>query len=187
MHSLLYYHPSICHRCFSRFSPRFLKFNVFKYQGLAIFDYDEIIKEKLYQFKGCSDYELKSIFLEYFAHYLSIKYHGYIMVPAPSYIESNNKRGFNHVKEIFSLLKLKMCSCIHKIDDVKQSDCSASEREKIGKHLLIDLNINLYKKKVLIVDDVFTTGSTVKAMIKLLEKCKPKRIKILVMSKTKIT
>ena len=109
------------------------------------------------------------------------------MVPAPSYIESNNKRGFNHVKEIFSLLKLKMCSCIHKIDDVKQSDCSASEREKIGKHLLIDLNINLYKKKVLIVDDVFTTGSTVKAMIKLLEKCKPKRIKILVMSKTKIT
>ena len=40
-------------------------------------------------------------------------------------------------------------------------------------------------KKVLIVDDVFTTGSTVNAMIDLIKPKNPKKIKILVMSKTR--
>lgn len=154
-------------------------------KALSIFDYDDLIKEKLYQFKGCSDYELKTVFLEYFANYLKLKYHGFVLVPAPSYITSDDKRGFNHVVEMFSLLNLDMCCCIHKINDVKQSDCSAKEREEISKHLKIDENVSLKNKKVLIVDDVYTTGSTVKAMINLLKRCNPKKIKVLVMSKTK--
>ena len=109
------------------------------------------------------------------------------MIPAPSYSESDKQRGFNHVQEMFSILKLKMCCCIHKINDVKQSDGTSLQRQEIGKHLSIDLNAKLENKKLLIVDDVFTTGSTVKAMINLLKKCHPKKIKILVMSKTKMT
>lgn len=184
-HNLFYPGPTICHRCFSKFSPRFLKFKVANCKALSIFDYDDLIKEKLYQFKGCSDYELKSIFLEYFANFLKLKYHGFLLVPAPSHITSDEKRGFNHVVEMFSLLHLKMISCIHKIDDVKQSDCSAKEREEIIKHLKIDENAPLKNKKILIVDDVYTTGSTVKAMIRLINRYKPKKIEVLVMSKTK--
>ncbi len=86
---------------------------------------------------------------------------------------------------MFSLLNLDMCCCIHKTSDVKQSDCSAKQRQEIGKHLAIDENVHLKNKKVLIVDDVFTTGSTVRAMIKLILRCKPKKIEVLVMSKTK--
>lgn len=106
-------------------------------------------------------------------------------MPAPSYITSDEKRGFNHVVEMFSLLHLKMITCIHKIDDVKQSDCSSKQREEIIKHLKIDENAPLKNKKILIVDDVYTTGSTVKAMIRLINRYKPKKIEVLVMSKTK--
>ena len=151
---------------------------------MNLYNYDDQIKEKLYQFKGCFDIELGKVFLEYYLMYLRIKYFGYILVPAPSYKTSDEERGFNHVVEIFSSLKMKMCRCIHKINDIKQSDLSAKERQNIGKNLIIKNGEELTNKKVLIVDDVFTTGSTIKAMINLTEKYKPKKIKILVLSKT---
>ena len=46
-------------------------------------------------------------------------------------------------------------------------------------------DLERHNKKVLIVDDVCTTGSTIKAMIKLLNSKKPKQIKVLVLSHTK--
>ena len=39
-------------------------------------------------------------------------------------------------------------------------------------------------KKVLLVDDVFTTGSTVRACLNLLKKEKPRKLAVLTMSKT---
>ena len=151
---------------------------------MNIFNYDEIVKEKLYQLKGCFDIELGTVFLEYFQPYLKLKYLGYQIIPAPSYYEHDQIRGFNHVEVIFSSLKMKMLKCIEKITDVIQSDLSAKERENIKKNLIIKNGEQITGKKILIVDDVFTTGSTIKAMINLVKKYHPKKIKILLLSKT---
>ena len=105
-------------------------------------------------------------------------------MPAPSSKEADEERGFNHVVEMFKSLKLKMLTCIHKTTNVKQSDLNAEERKNIKDHLFID-DVDLSNKKILIVDDVYTTGSTVKAMIELIKSKNPKKIKVLVMSKTK--
>lgn len=159
------------------------EFKIDEVECLHIYFYNEKIKSLLYQFKGCRDYELKSIFLEYYADYLNVKYYGYLMIPAPSFKENDEERGFNHVQEIFKFLNLKTCYCIHKIKKIKQADLTTKEREKIKDVLEID-DIDLSHKKVLIVDDVFTTGSTAKAMIDLVKKNGAKKIKVLVMSKT---
>ena len=158
----------------------------FKCDGVECFHiyfYTEKIQELLYQFKGCKDYELHTIFLEYFKTYLNNKFMGYIMIPAPSCKESDEERGFNHVETMFSNLNLKMLKCIHKTKSVKQADLTTKEREKIGDVLVID-EVDLSHKKVLLVDDVYTTGSTIKAMIKLVRERGAKKIKVLLMSKT---
>ena len=105
-------------------------------------------------------------------------------MPAPSSKETDKERGYNHVVEMFKTLHLKMNCCVHKTKDMKQSDLKASERHKIKEFLEID-DVDFSKKKILIVDDVYTTGSTVKAMIDLIKTKHPKKIKVLVMSKTK--
>lgn len=105
-------------------------------------------------------------------------------MPAPSFKEANDRRGFNHVIEIFKPLGLDMCDCVVKTKNVKQADLNANERKNVSKILEIS-DIDLTGKKVLICDDVFTTGSTVKSMIDLLSAKDPKVIKVLVMSKTK--
>ena len=168
---------SICHDCLLELSPVFNEFNFRGIECLNIFYYNEKVQEILYQFKGCKDYELKSIFLEYFAHYLNLKFNGYIMVPAPSTEESDQERGFNHVVEMFSVLRLKMEKCVHKTKQVNQADLSSEERKNIKDFLVID-DIDFTNKKILIVDDVFTTGSTVSSMIDLVRQKHPKKIKL---------
>lgn len=183
LHTIFHKDVSICHRCFDKFQPQLRQFNVGGVKAFFLFYYDQTVQELLYQFKGCFDIELSHAFLEYFRDFLRIKYRGYTLIPAPSSKESDEKRGFNHVVEIFSPLKLPMLRCVHKTKNVKQADLTSEERKKVSDILKID-DVDLSKKKILIVDDVFTTGSTVRSMINLVKSKNPKQIKVLVMSKT---
>lgn len=176
---------SLCENCYEKLMPKFTKFKVGKYNGLALYEYDEDIRALLYQFKGCFDYELKEIFFDRYCNEMRLEYIGYYIIPIPSYSGDDEKRGFNHVEELFQILKLKQLKIIEKTDHFKQADHNKEERAEIYKHLRIIGNPDLTNKKVLIVDDVYSTGSTMKAAIKLIENLHPKKIKILVMSKTK--
>lgn len=183
IHGLLSKNPSICHDCLIDLKPSFNKFKFYGLNCVNVYFYNEKIQEILYQFKGCFDYELNTVFFDYFKNYLNFKFKNYILIPAPSFIDSDKERGFNHVVEIFKNLNLKMICCVHKIKKVKQADLSSEERSNIKDVLTID-DVDLANKKILLVDDVFTTGSTVKAMIDLVKPKKPKKIKVLVISKT---
>jgi competence protein ComFC len=156
---------------------------VSKYRALAIYEYDDFIREKLYLLKGCFDIELAPIFLSDFGPILRLIYAGYYVVPVPSYIVEDEIREFNHVEEIFAPLKLTFMKIIKKTTRIKQSDQKVDKRKNIINFLEVKNGELITNKKILLVDDVYTTGSTIDACIKLLEPYKPKKISILVMSK----
>ncbi len=153
-------------------------------EALSVYDYDDTIKSLLFQFKGCYDYELKNVFISRLRLFLKTKFNDYYLLPAPSYYEDDELRGFNHVKEMFSCLGLEYIDLVIKIKRYKQSDHTGKDRENIKDVLRLNNNDNFNGKKILIVDDVFTTGSTIKSIIKLITPLHPKDIKVLVMSKT---
>lgn len=177
---------NLCPKCYTKLEPKFFYFKEGKVQCISIYEYDENIKSLIYQFKGCFDYELKDIFIERFKRELSIKYHDYILMPVPSSKEDDERRGFNHVDEIFKTLGLKMDYRIQKKIKTKQSDKTAKEREKIKDFLFLNNASTLKGKKILLVDDIYTTGSTVRACIELIQTLNPRRIEVLVICKTKL-
>ena len=60
----------LCEECFDKFKAKFYKFSLDGINGLAIYNYDENMKNLIYKFKGCYDYELKDVFLTRYLPYL---------------------------------------------------------------------------------------------------------------------
>lgn len=178
--------PPICSKCQSNFSPIFQRFRLGDISGLAIFDYDQTIRQNLYQYKGCFDLEIANIFLLPWSRYLHFKYRNFVLVPAPSTAESETLRGFNHVQQMFACLRLPFVHAFIKIGVNKQAGANYTKRQEIEKHIVLNEPKNLIGKNILLVDDVMTTGATLKAMAKHLRSLPIGRIEILVMSKTSI-
>ncbi len=177
----------LCYSCLKKMNPIFKDFKIDNIKALTIFNYNDYIKKLIYQYKGCYDYELKDIFLYPFLKEIKDDYRSFYMVIAPSSEKRIKERGFDHTYEIFKCLKLKIITPIVKINNDKQSDKSLFERQKVIDSLkLVDKEI-IANKKILLVDDICTTGSTLKAMISLLKMGNPKIIKVLVIAKRDFT
>ena len=175
----------VCAKCQREFEPKFINFVVDGYKATAFFEYTPYIKELIYKYKGCFDYELKDTFLNLYYKEIKIRYSGYKIIPIPSYNEDDKKRGFNHVVEMFKNLGLEPLPIIEKTAHFKQAEHKARTRSQISKYLVIKKPVDLSKSRVLIVDDIYTTGSTMKAAINLVEKLDPKEIRVLVLAKTR--
>lgn len=177
----------LCSSCLKLFQPSFKKNKIDGITCLSLFNYDEQIKKLLYITKGCGDIEMAEVFLNPYYSFLKYSYFNYIMVPAPSNKKDDENRGFNHVEEIFKCLGLKMSKCIYKKVDFKQADLGIKDRQQAYKKIGYKQDIDLKGKNVLIVDDVITSGSTIKAMIKLIKQQHPKKIEVLVIARTEAT
>ena len=124
------------------------------------------------------------MFLSRYLTYLKLLYRGYIVVPVPSNKIDDTKRGFNHVVEIYKSLGLPMVDALIKVKNEKQSSKSKKNRLNIDT-VIVGQNLEkLYGKKVLIVDDVYTTGATMHKAISVIKEASPKQIKVLVIAKT---
>ena len=174
----------LCNACQKLLEPKFINFKIDRYKALALYDYSEFIKKQIYVFKGCFDYEMKDIFLNLFTKELKIYFSGYKVIPIPSYKKDDETRGFNHVLEVFKQMGLEVYQIVEKTEHFKQAEKSAKVRQSINKYLRLNTNNTLVKDKLLLVDDIYTTGATMKATINLVEQLHPKDIKVLVLAKT---
>ena len=165
-HSLLEKDRGVCQSCFARLSPSLRSFSLGGWKSHYLYDYGEFFRSLLYLFKGCGDYALAPVFLLPLAPFLSLRFLGRVLVPAPSSTEGDSKRGYNHVIEIFRKLSLRMEPLFQKTSSVKQSDLSESERGKVRDRLAFLPGKEGVPKggRFLLVDDVATTGSTLLAM-----------------------
>jgi len=165
-------------------NPIFRRFVVQGTIAHYLYEYNDGIRSALFQLKGCYDIELSSIFFNYQSSFLHMKYRGFTMICAPSSPDSDYVRGFNHVVEMFRLIDLPIVSAINKTSPVKQADLDYEERQKIGDVLEWKCDVDIKGKKILLVDDVYTTGATIKACLHLVKQHHPRKVEILVMSKT---
>ena len=162
-------------------------------EHLYIFEYEGIIRriilkykfqDKAYLYKTFVNFLLKNKnFFEFIKKYDTI-------IPVPISRKRRALRGYNQseliVKEIANFTNLKEESdCLFKIKNViEQSKLNKEERQKNiqGVYELRNKE-KLYKNKILLVDDIYTTGATVNECVEELMRAKPGEIGVLTLAK----
>lgn len=168
----------ICYSCLNQLNPSFIEFKIDDVECLAIYEYSDFVKEKIYQYKGCGDFELANVFVGPFALELKTLFRDFEIVLVPSHKEEN------HVSYMFNCLGLNMHDIFYKSENHKQSDQNYHKRHEVGKFIKFkEGKADLAGKKILLVDDVCTTGSTLKACIKKIKDLNPLNLKVLVIAK----
>ena len=167
--------------------PIFKKFEINKVVGLAIYNYNETLKKLIFMYKGCKDFELKNVFISQFINELKLMYKNYYIVYIPSAKKHDIERGFNHVRSIFEQLKLKELNVLEKTNEEKQSSKNLKQRLKVKSSLKVKNGELIRNKKILLVDDIVTTGSTISSSIDLIREYNPQEIKVLVIAKRDFT
>ncbi|MBA2877240.1 competence protein ComFC [Anoxybacillus kamchatkensis] len=136
-------------------------------QNVSVYMYNDWMKEVMNRFKFRGDYALVEAFRHDVRAVFSKHFSSDVcLVPIPLSPSRLAERGFNQAEAIASLLPLPMIFALQRIDDEKQSKKTRRERFTGRKFCLTGENVA--EKRIVIVDDIYTTGATVHEAAKLL-------------------
>ena len=155
----------ISNNCVSKYLWRINKYNYKNTKILILYGYNLFFKNILYRYKALKYINLKHCFWLFYKNSIQTKYKNYHILNVPSNKEDDIKRGFNHVFEISKLLGIDIIDCIYKKKYWKQSLKNKNSREGIKDVIEIKKEKLKNIKRILIIDDVATTFSTIKSII----------------------
>ncbi|MEJ5285344.1 MAG: ComF family protein [Brevinematales bacterium] len=143
-------------------------------QNISLFSYhDYIIKNlvKIFKFDGIKKAGIllaRIIENEFFNTIKNIEYDLITFVPSSK--DSLKERGFNPVEFILKKLKITTINILKREKHLKkQSELTLTEREKFIKgQFYLNKNSIVSGKKILIIDDIFTSGNTLNEISRIL-------------------
>ncbi len=166
--------------------------NKYYNRHLYIFEYSGIIRKLLIDYKFNEKsylYKTFSIFLLKNTKFFKLLKSYDTIIPVPISNKRKKERGYNQsfliAKSISKKLKVENNTDLIKNKDiVEQSKLNKKQREQNIKGVYSLKNIkNLNKKKIILLDDIYTTGNTVNECCKVLQQAKPAEISILTLAK----
>lgn len=135
----------------------------------VLYEYNEVFQKAIMQYKECCDEALASVFLYDFISSLKRKYKDAVLIPMPSSKQKKDERGFDHVEKMFECLGLPFVHCFYKREDYDQKSQNKLERSQIRNVLCLDEKVVIPNKKIVLVDDICTSGSTFYAAYQLIK------------------
>ena len=150
--------------------------NNLKIQKIFIYKYQDIIRNLLINYKFYDASYLANSFAYLIKNnkkiYSILKSYD-IIIPVPLHKKRMNERGYNQTELIARKLEIPVVTnCLVKTKNIKpQSTKTAKERQIDIKNVFTIQNVDKIKnKKLLLLDDIYTTGSTANECIKTLSK-----------------
>ncbi|MCM3124137.1 MULTISPECIES: ComF family protein [unclassified Mesobacillus] len=134
----------------------------------SLYRYTDFTKGVIAKFKFRGDYILASVFAADFRQALQDFQYDYI-VPIPLSEERLFERGFNQAEALITTAGFNPTHLLSRIHTEKQSKKSRSERIHLKQVFKLETELNLHSKTILLIDDIYTTGSTLRHAAKILK------------------
>ena len=146
-------------------------------KGMAVFAYNDMVSKSIYRFK----YHNRRYYAKAYGYAMAKRcgemiksWQPDVLIPVPIHSKKMQKRGYNQAeliaRELSALINIPIDNrCLRRTRHTKaQKELNRNERKKnLEKAFKISSNVVEYKKIVLI-DDIYTTGSTIDECAKVL-------------------
>lgn len=156
-------------------------------EGRSLFEYRGMIRQAMHRFK----YANRRCYAPFLAEQAWEQQGDWIrrtgaelVVPVSMYPAKRRKRGYNQAallaKHLAAYAELPFAQPVHKIRDTRQQkELNGREREKNLRNAFLVRNLGVKYKKILIIDDIYTTGATTEAVADVLRKAGAERVYVL--------
>jgi competence protein ComFC len=137
----------------------------------SLYQYNEFLKEYVAKFKFRGDAAIVKAFQTDLRKFYVKEYKDLPVIPIPLSKERHYERGFNQAFELAKLLQVPIIDCLSRpLHEKKQSKKSRDER-MTKKEMIFEFDGNKNDcrgKSVVIIDDIYTTGATIRNAAKVL-------------------
>jgi competence protein ComFC len=144
-------------------------------RNTSIYEYNDFLKQYLARFKYRGDYVLAKAFSQQI-HELVKTFNPNLVVPIPLSKERQYERGFNQAESLIIEAGQKSNHLLSRMHSEKQSKKSRSERMQNQQVFQTNSPTLIKNQVILLVDDIYTTGSTLRQASKTLKQAGAKEI-----------
>ncbi|HET7577931.1 MAG TPA: ComF family protein [Bacillales bacterium] len=165
-----YRHGDICYDC--------VRWEEGEWAGLlkknrSLYTYNPFLKDVVARFKFRGDAVMVQGFEREWSALFERDFLGHLPVPIPLSRERLYERGFNQALELARLLPVSPCEALERVaNEPKQSKKTRLERLSLDRPVFrCARSPEIQEKRIVLIDDIYTTGSTVRRAAKVLLEC----------------
>lgn len=138
-------------------------------KNVSVYYYNSFMKEILSYYKFRGDYQLAYAFKDDFIQCFRTNYSGsYVIIPIPLSEERLYERGFNQAEVFARFLSSQTASLLSRVHLEKQSKKSRDERLAAKNMFTVIDKEAIHNRDILLIDDIYTTGTTLRIAAKCL-------------------
>lgn len=151
----------------------------------SLFTYNDAMKKwfDLYKFKG--NYLLRFSFVSEMTQFFRTQKQA-VVIPIPLCAKRLQSRGFNQVEGLLTAANVSFSAVLRKTENLTPQSSKTREERLLSKQpfsLIEDAEKQIAQKKVILVDDIYTTGRTLMHAIQVVRTCRPQEIQTFSLSR----
>lgn len=163
------------------------KFERYRHEGNeevdSLYYYNEAMQDYLHRYKFMRDVLLAKVFAGEIHRHL--KNRKELIVPIPMHPEKWKERTFSHVDELLRQARIPFVHVLEKTTTEAQAGKSREERMKTPQLFVLREDAQVEGKDLLLVDDIYTTGTTIRHATQVLMEGGAKSVKAFTLIRAK--